>query len=84
MNNRLPDTIEISWHIDDILELDKGLSKNEAREILQMAKKYHDATIGINWDVLRCHIDYYKRNYRGKENKHNGHNVFSCTLACLI
>lgn len=64
--NKLPDTIEISWHIDDVKSLDESLTDAEAREILNIAKHEHDATIGINWDVLQCHINYYKENYRNR------------------
>jgi len=24
---------------------------------VQATRRYHDATIGINWDVLSCHAD---------------------------
>ena len=57
----LPDTIEISWHIDDVKGQDESLTDQEAREILQMLKDQHDATLGINWDVIDCVIDMYKQ-----------------------
>ncbi len=49
------DTIEISWHIDDVKELRPDLSDAQAREVLERARDQHDASIGINWDVLGFH-----------------------------
>ncbi|MDH6258426.1 hypothetical protein [Bradyrhizobium sp. BR13661] len=51
------DTIEISWHIDDVKEVRPGLTDAQARQVLEQAKRRHDATIGINWDVLAAHAD---------------------------
>jgi len=55
---RPADTIEISWHIDDVKELRPDLTDAQAREVLDHAKHQHDASIGINWDVLAVHADY--------------------------
>lgn len=52
-----PDEIAIYWHIDDVQEVAPDLTDDQAREVLRRAKHYHDATIGINWDVLACHAD---------------------------
>lgn len=49
--------ISISWNVDDVLSLDDSLSMDECIYVLDSAKKYHDASIGINWDTLQCHID---------------------------
>ena len=51
------DTIEISWHIDDVKEVRPSLTNAQARQVLEQAKRRHDATIGINWDVLAIHAD---------------------------
>ena len=51
------DTIEISWHIDDVKEVRPHLTDAQAREVLEQAKRRHDADIGINWDVLAIHAD---------------------------
>jgi hypothetical protein len=53
----LADTIEISWHIDDVKEVRPLLTDAQAREVLEQAKRRHDADIGINWDVLAIHAD---------------------------
>lgn len=54
---RPSNTIEISWHIDDVLEVRPDLTNAQAREVLAQAKDRHDASIGINWDVLAIHAD---------------------------
>jgi hypothetical protein len=51
------DTIEISWHVDDVKEVRPDLTNDQAREVLAQAKHRHDASIGINWDVLAIHAD---------------------------
>jgi len=51
------DTIEISWHIDDVKEVRPDLSDAQAREVLEHAKDQHDASVGVNWDVLTFHAD---------------------------
>lgn len=38
-----------------------AITDEEAREVLSLADSEHDATIGINWDVLQCHLDYIRR-----------------------
>jgi len=59
------DTIEISWHIQDLKYLKKDrkikgrLTNNDYREILQKVKSEHDASIGINWEVLEYHMVSY-------------------------
>ena len=51
------DTIEISWHIDDVMEVRKGLSRPQRRKVLEAVKRNHDATIGVNWDTLEITAD---------------------------
>lgn len=48
------------WHVDDVLSLDDSLTREEAKEILESADHNHDASIGINWDVLETLIDNFK------------------------
>ena len=54
-------TISITWHIDDVLSQAKekgiNITEQQAIEILQNIKRNHDASIGINWDVIDCHLD---------------------------
>ena len=60
LKTQLPDEISISWHFTDIQSVDDSLTNDEARQVLQLIKKNHDATIGINWDIIRAWIDYFK------------------------
>jgi hypothetical protein len=50
------DTFYKIWHTDDVLSLNPKLSRDFARLVLQMAMDNHDATIGINWEVLQSYI----------------------------
>lgn len=51
------------WGIEDVIgqAADDGykLTDEQAKEILETIIRQHDATIGINWDVISCHIDMY-------------------------
>lgn len=63
MNND-PDKIDITWTTDDVLaqanEDGVELTQEEAREILADLRRRHDASIGINWQVISTHISDYK------------------------
>lgn len=45
------------WTVDDVKCIAESVTGEEAREVLANAKKYHDASIGINWDVLKTRLD---------------------------
>lgn len=51
------------WTVDDVKSLGEDndgiapVTDEDAREVLANAKKYHDASIGINWDVLKTRLD---------------------------
>lgn len=52
------------WSLTDIKDqanerLDVQLTDKQAIEISENISRTHDATIGINWDVINCHIDDY-------------------------
>lgn len=49
--------VAVIWCIDDVQEVRPDLTDEQAWEVLQAARRYHDANIGINWDVLSCHAD---------------------------
>lgn len=55
-----PDTIEISWHIDDVKHQDETLTDEQALEVLHLIKNNHDATIGVNWEVIDAAISIIK------------------------
>lgn len=46
------DTIAIEWHIDDVFSERPDLSAEQALDVLQYIKDNHDASIGVNWDVI--------------------------------
>jgi hypothetical protein len=60
LQTELPDEIQISWHFTDVQEVDGKLTDDEARQVLQLLKDFHDATIGINWDTIKATINYFK------------------------
>jgi hypothetical protein len=55
------DIILNKWCVEDVLCVAKDrkvkLTKKQARKILADIDHHHDASIGINWDVIDCHID---------------------------
>jgi len=61
----LSEQIEIVWHVDDVLEMcdRRGItmSRDKALDILYTIKNHHDASIGINWEVIDCHLEEYKK-----------------------
>jgi hypothetical protein len=56
-------TIEIKWCTDDVIfqadNMDIELTEEQADDILDDLAHYHDASIGINWDVISFHIENY-------------------------
>ena len=60
----LSEKIKITWHVDDILmraeEKEIDLSKDKALTILHDLKDDHDASIGINWEVIDCRLEDYE------------------------
>jgi len=56
----MENSISIVWHIDDIKEVDNTLTNDQARKVLQVLKKTHDASVGINWEVISYTIDAMK------------------------
>lgn len=55
--SNLPDTISITWHIEDVKEVASDLTDEECREVLQLVKDNHDATLGVTWDTLNMWAD---------------------------
>jgi hypothetical protein len=47
----------ILWHIDDVKGLRPDLTDEQCVEVLMQCRDRHDATIGVNWDVIRFHAD---------------------------
>ena len=53
-----PDEISIIWSVDDVLEVRPDLNRDQAIDVLYRCKSKHDASIGINWDVLAITAEY--------------------------
>lgn len=62
------DTIASLWSLEDVYSLiddddDRdAVTEDEAREVLRFADSEHDASVGINWDVLNHWLDYVRSN----------------------
>jgi len=74
-----PDWIASWWHISDVhtqANIVEGIDSDDAdeitdvqaREVLWLADKYHDSTVGINWGVLDFWIDHVKAQRKEVEN----------------
>ena len=65
-------SIQISWHIDDVKataeRMDIAITDEDAREILEIVERRHDANLGISWDVIEAHIDQHMNPYKPEEN----------------
>ena len=55
-----PCVVEI-WSVDDIQmqaeQMDIELTDEQAQHVLDAVDHRFDACMGINWDVIACHID---------------------------
>jgi hypothetical protein len=45
------------WCVEDVQSVRPDLTDGQCREVLQQCHRIHDATVGINWDVLRFVAD---------------------------
>jgi hypothetical protein len=45
------------WHADDVQNERPDLTFEQSMAVLERCMKEHDAEIGINWEVIRCHAD---------------------------
>ena len=56
-------TIEIIWSTDDVMMqaeiMNIEITEEQADAILENVLHYHDASVGINWDVLDFHIENF-------------------------
>jgi hypothetical protein len=61
--NKESKTIAIKWSTEDVLwqadNLDIELTKEQAEDILESLGENHDASIGINWDVIASYIEAF-------------------------
>lgn len=49
----MDDSITITWTIHDVHEAVEGLTDEQARQVLQLVKRTHDAEIGICYQTLQ-------------------------------
>lgn len=65
------DTIAIEWNVEDVREQAKlkdiDLNNEQCRKVLELCLKYHDGSVGINWDVIDYHILDLFKNKKIKE-----------------
>lgn len=47
----------IEWCAEDVLQVRPDLDKKRALEVLRSVDHYHDASIGVNWNILKLHAD---------------------------
>jgi hypothetical protein len=68
--------ISIKWCDQDIYataeEMGVEINKFQVSEVLQMLRRKHDATIGINWDVIKFWIDYILKDWEEENEQTNG------------
>ena len=61
VREKFRDRESIGWHVSDVIDraeqIGVELTETEARDILFTAIQRHDATVGLNWDVLDVHIE---------------------------
>lgn len=50
-------TISIKWSTVDVLSVRPDLTEQQANKVLDALYNRHDATIGINWDVIENTAD---------------------------
>jgi hypothetical protein len=57
------DKVFFPWCTEDIIcqaeEHDVTITNEEAKDVLMMMEKHHDASVGINWEVIDVYIDLF-------------------------
>ena len=57
------DTISFDWSVLDVRQQLKDrnikikFSAEDCREVLDRCLRRHDASLGMSWDIMDCHID---------------------------
>lgn len=69
----LDDHMAVSlWSTADILCVaeDRGmrLTQEQANEVIDSIHRCHDASIGINWDVINAHLDFLESDLLKEKN----------------
>ena len=50
------DRLYITWSVEDIKEMKPELTEEQCKEVLSYLGRQHDASIGINWEVINTTI----------------------------
>jgi hypothetical protein len=45
------------WYTSDVQQMRDDLTDDQAWEVLTHVKRWHDASVGINWDVIESAAD---------------------------
>ena len=46
--------IALHWTTEDVMQQCNWLTKKQAQDVLYTCLRNHDASIGLNWDVIEC------------------------------
>jgi hypothetical protein len=46
--------IALHWTTEDVMQQCNWLTKKQAQDVLHACLHGHDASIGLNWDVIEC------------------------------
>lgn len=49
-------TIAIKWGIEDVRSVRDHLTEEQCTQVLAQCERDHDASIGVNWEVIEWHI----------------------------
>jgi len=52
------DEIAVVWSVEDVEMQCDWLTRDQALEVLFALKERHDASVGINWDVIHYTADW--------------------------
>ena len=52
-----PEDLVIKWSVDDVLNVCNWLSRDQAKEVIDFARRKHDPDVGISWSVLEDFAD---------------------------
>lgn len=55
--NKSKNYIDSRWHMEDVKQQRPDLTDAQCQEVLEAIEHRHDASIGINWDVIDCVAD---------------------------
>ena len=50
-------SISITWNNSDVLFVREDLTQQQASEVLEEVLRRHDASIGVNWDIIEAVAD---------------------------